>query len=84
MALNKYWILCLVLIQPDFNINEVLNIIIIVWVSGGIEWGCLGHFRLSLRFRLDRNILGKEGKLYYLNACVCVCVDACVYVVGCN
>ena len=33
MALNKYLILCLVLVQPDFKINEVLNIIIIVWVS---------------------------------------------------
>ena len=34
MALNKYLILCLVLVQPDFKINEVLNVIIIVWVSG--------------------------------------------------
>ena len=65
MALNKYLILCLVLVQPDFKINEVLNIIIIVWVSvwggggGAIECGCLGHFRLSLRFRLDRSILRK-------------------------
>ena len=32
---NKYLILCLVLIQPDLRINEVLNIIIIVWVRGG-------------------------------------------------
>ena len=30
MALNKYLILCLVLVQPDFMINEVLNSIIIV------------------------------------------------------
>ena len=54
MALNKYLILCSVLVQPDFKINEVLNVIIIVWVSGvggAIECGCLGHFRLSLRFR---------------------------------
>ena len=51
VALNKYLILCLVLVQPDFKINEVLNIILIVWVWGVvIEWGCLGHFRLSLRF----------------------------------
>ena len=78
MALNKYLILCLVLVQPDFMINKVLNIIIIVWVRGGaIECGCLGHFRLSLRFRLNRNILRKEGKLYF-------CVDACVYVMGCS
>ena len=34
MALNKYLILSLVLVQPDFKINEVLNIIIIVWVRG--------------------------------------------------
>ena len=33
MALNKYFILCLVLVQPDLKINEVLNIIIIVWVG---------------------------------------------------
>ena len=45
--------------------------------GGGIECGCLGHFRLSLRFQLDRNILRKGGKLYF-------CVDACVYVVGCS
>ena len=50
-------------------------------VCGGmaIVWGCFGHFRLSLRFRLDRNILGKVCKLYFLRACM----DACVYVVGC-
>ena len=35
MALNKYLILCLVLVQSDFKINEVLNNIIIVWVRGG-------------------------------------------------
>ena len=45
--------------------------------GGAIECGCLGHFRLSLRLRLDRNILRKVGKLYF-------CVDACVYVVGCS
>ena len=77
MALNKYLILCLVLVQPDFKINKVLNIVIIVWVRGGgggaIECGCLGHFRLSLRFRLDRNILRKGGKLYFLRGCVRVC-----------
>ena len=60
MALNKYLLLCLVLVQPDFKINEVLNIIIIVWVGVG-GCGCLGHFRLSLRFTLDRNILRKGG-----------------------
>ena len=38
MALNKYLILCLVLVQPDFKINKVLNIIIIVWVSVCV-WG---------------------------------------------
>ena len=31
MALNKYLILCLILVQPDFKINKVLNIIIVVW-----------------------------------------------------
>ena len=35
MDLNKYLILRLVLVQHDFKINEVLNIIIIVWVKGG-------------------------------------------------
>ena len=35
MALNKYLILCLVQVQLDFKINEVLNIIIIVWMRGG-------------------------------------------------
>ena len=35
MASNKYLINCLVLVQPDFEINEVLNIIIIVLVRCG-------------------------------------------------
>ena len=37
VASNKYLINCLVLVQPDFEINEVLNSIIIVHVrcSGG-------------------------------------------------
>ena len=43
---------------------------------GAIECGCLGNFRLSLRFRLDRNILrkggGEGGKLYFLRGCVCM------------
>ena len=74
MALNKYLILCLVVVQPNFKINEVLNIIVIeLCGSGGGGGGgvplnvdVLGHFRLSLRFRLDRNILSKGGKLYFL------------------
>ena len=48
MASNKYLINCLVLVQPDFEINEVLNTIIIVRVRCGglgegfaIEWGYL-------------------------------------------
>ena len=53
VASNKYLINCLVLVQPDFEINEVSNSIIIVCVcfffflGGGwgegfaIEWGCL-------------------------------------------
>ena len=48
VASNKYLINCLILVQPDFEINEVLNSIIIVRVRGGglgegfaIEWGCL-------------------------------------------
>ena len=48
MASNKYLINCLVQVQPDFEINEVLNSIIIVRCWGGwggegfsIEWGCL-------------------------------------------
>ena len=77
MALNKYLIICLVLVQHDFKINEVLNIIIIVWETGRggdpIECGCLGYFRLSLRFRLNRNFLWKGGKLYFLRGCVCLC-----------
>ena len=50
-ASNKYFINCLVLVQPDYEINEVLNSIIIVRVKWGgwggvgegfaIEWGCL-------------------------------------------
>ena len=35
VALNKYLILRLILVQPEFKINEVLNIIIIVCVGGG-------------------------------------------------
>ena len=35
MASNKYLINCLALVQPDFEINEVLNSIIIVCVCGG-------------------------------------------------
>ena len=36
VASNKYLINCLVLVQPDFEINEVLNSILIVRVGG---WG---------------------------------------------
>ena len=38
MPLNKYLILCLILVQPDFKISGVLNIIIIVcvWVGEGV------------------------------------------------
>ena len=35
VALKKYLINCLVLVQPDFEINEVLNSIIIVLVRFG-------------------------------------------------
>ena len=35
MASNKYLINCLVLVQPDFEINKVLNSIIIVRVRSG-------------------------------------------------
>ena len=38
MASNKYLINCLVLVQPDFEINEVLNSIIIVRVRSGGGW----------------------------------------------
>ena len=59
MASNKYLINCLVLVQTDFEINKVLNSIIIVRVGvgrggwGGVcHWmGMFGHFRLSLRLR---------------------------------
>ena len=53
MASNKYLINCLVLVQPDFEINKVLNSIIIVRVGGGVchRMGIFGHFRLSLRLR---------------------------------
>ena len=55
MASNKYLINCLVLVQPDFETNEVLNSIIIVGVrcGGGVchQMGMFGHFRLSLRLR---------------------------------
>ena len=38
MALNKYLIYCLVLVQSDFEINEILNgiIIVSVGVGGGV------------------------------------------------
>ena len=40
MVSNKNLINCLVSVQPDFEINEVLNSIIIVHVRcGGGEWG---------------------------------------------
>ena len=45
MALNKYLILCLVLVQPYFKINEALNIIIIVcvlWALNKDVWVMLG------------------------------------------
>ena len=49
MASNNYLINCLVLVQSNYEINEVLNCIIIVRVRYGggggegfaIEWGCL-------------------------------------------
>ena len=43
LASNKYLINCLVLVQLDFEINKVMNSIIIVRVRCGvaIEWGCL-------------------------------------------
>ena len=41
-----------------------------VWGGGGggasIEWGCLCHVRVSLRFGKDRTILGVS----YIFACV--------------
>ena len=55
MASNKYLINCLVLVQPDFEINIVLNSIIIVRVGVGAgvchRMGMFDHFRLSLRLR---------------------------------
>ena len=39
MASNKYLINYLVLVQPDFEINEVLNSIIIVCVRCGVVGG---------------------------------------------
>ena len=50
MVSNKNLINCLVSVQLDFEINEVLNSIIIVrvrcgggewWEEFAIEWGCL-------------------------------------------
>ena len=46
MASKNYLINCLVLIQSNYEINKVLNSIIIVRVRYGgegfaIEWGCL-------------------------------------------
>ena len=46
VASNNYLINCLVLVQSNYEINEVLNSIIIVRVRYGgegfaIEWGCL-------------------------------------------
>ena len=52
MASNKYLINCYVLVQPNFEINKVLNSIIIVHVRcGGGGGGMFGNFRLSLRLR---------------------------------
>ena len=57
MTSSKYLISCLVLVQPDFEINEVLNSIIIVRVrcgGGGRGLPLKGEvwsFRLSLRLR---------------------------------
>ena len=42
MASNKYMINCLVLVQPDFEINEDLNSIIIVRVRCGDGGGGRG------------------------------------------
>ena len=39
MASNKYLINCLVLVQPNFEINEVLNSIVIVCVMCGVGGG---------------------------------------------
>ena len=39
MASNKYLIKCLVLVQHDFEINEVLNSILIVCVRCGVGGG---------------------------------------------
>ena len=57
VALNKYLINCLELFQPDFEINKVLNSIIIVHERCGGGGGVCHrmvmfcHFRLSLRLR---------------------------------
>ena len=57
MASNQYLINCLVLDKQDFEINKVLNSIIIVRVRCGGGGGVcnliwmFGHFRLSLRLR---------------------------------
>ena len=39
MASNKYLINCLVLVQSDFEINEVLNSIMIVRIRCGVGVG---------------------------------------------
>ena len=49
MASNKYLINCLVLVQPDFEIIEVLNSILIVHVS----WGGGGGWRRGLPLHGD-------------------------------
>ena len=71
VASNKYLINCLVLVQSDFGINEVMYACE-VWGWGeafAIEWGCLVMLG-SLMLRLDMNILGK-GVSYI--SCVHVC-----------
>ena len=40
---NKYLINCLLLVQPDFDINKVLNSIIIVHVRCGVGGGGVCH-----------------------------------------
>ena len=55
MASNKYLINCLVLVQPDFEINEVLNSIIIVRVR--CEGGGRGlHVLTEMHFLLQKNL----------------------------
>ena len=73
MASNKYLINCLVLVLPDFEINEVLNSIIIVrvgdWGRGLSLNGDVWSFKALIKVKLRYEYFGEGGKLYFVRVC---------------